>query len=963
MAGGLDFRKILQVESGGRQKNPDGTTVRSNKGAVGIAQIMPKTGPEAAQLAGVKWDPRRFENDAGYNRQLGQAYFKAQVRRFGGDETAAVAAYNAGPTRVAKLQAEHGANWQRHLPAETKGYISKVTGQTPMRTFDPGASSVPSANLDEMAGSLFDPFGAAPRVKQASDAVITQGEQALQTLESVQGQLNQVNEERQMKLAETVAAKDAIYKDIGAQTQELKDRLAPIFAQRAELSKRRQELVEMNPIKREFLSIFNRNYSKEHIEEQDQALVAESQLLGQEYEITNKLSETMMGVITGQHTGQEAINQLRIEDITNDATFSQQSLSLTRQIFGDAVSAMEAGTAVTRAQILARGDVLSKMTMADLNSAYAEAKKNGGSATIAGVPLSMAEIQDQQQRQQNQELALEGQKLGLQSQRLNYAQAREQDVIRHMSASEIQQAINNGGMFKGVKLDQQALTQAYGGTLQRQEYMANAAGNNVDAGTYRSLIDSYNGQFQETIRRMTGLTGSRVPSQFRQFNQGMVQFAAQARQKILSAPEEARPRMRAEFIKQIGSMMEQQDKVIDKVAQGMTRDPDGQILLGAWMKGDTVTPEQATKGIIALGRAGALPPGVRLQGAAAKAVKAGIDASLMVDRLYDPTTKENAARVARGQFKKPNAKALEAERMQKVSQAVSQAWVQGNMTELMNRLPEAAKNMGHPFGNVSMSDFRAAQAAGDQAGMTRLGQVLGLDADQMQKVFGPGGSKALPSDSKMTFSQAQQQLQKYQGVETLRALDRSPSAQGMKVKPSEAMVDFMGSQPMQSRLADFTNVVGKSSFGAMIGDAIGGGNVVSAFNQYGNVLGRAHGAIVLEDQASQRAQIASYKGTPFKRAAAIAGAIPGLDATAEKMLIKGIREQLGVSGLNETLAQLPVVGSGTGPLNEAIDNLILHGKFDNPSLEKIRRVAAQNWVQFSESTDRAMDRLNSTDEQ
>jgi soluble lytic murein transglycosylase len=32
----------------------------SPKGAVGIMQVMPATGPEAARLAGVPWDPEAF---------------------------------------------------------------------------------------------------------------------------------------------------------------------------------------------------------------------------------------------------------------------------------------------------------------------------------------------------------------------------------------------------------------------------------------------------------------------------------------------------------------------------------------------------------------------------------------------------------------------------------------------------------------------------------------------------------------------------------------------------------------------------------------------------------------------------------------------------------------------------------------------------------------------------------------
>jgi len=94
--------QILQ-ESGGQQfggagsvAGPDEPTT-SPAGALGIAQIMPETGPEAAKFAGLEWDENRFKNDAEYNAALGLAYVNKMRERFGSNELALMA-YNAGPT-------------------------------------------------------------------------------------------------------------------------------------------------------------------------------------------------------------------------------------------------------------------------------------------------------------------------------------------------------------------------------------------------------------------------------------------------------------------------------------------------------------------------------------------------------------------------------------------------------------------------------------------------------------------------------------------------------------------------------------------------------------------------------------------------------------------------------------------------------------------------------------------------
>ncbi len=70
-------------ESGQRQFNPDGTPVTSPAGALGFAQVMPGTGPEAAKLAGLPWDEERLKTDEGYNRALGNAYYDQQLKTFG----------------------------------------------------------------------------------------------------------------------------------------------------------------------------------------------------------------------------------------------------------------------------------------------------------------------------------------------------------------------------------------------------------------------------------------------------------------------------------------------------------------------------------------------------------------------------------------------------------------------------------------------------------------------------------------------------------------------------------------------------------------------------------------------------------------------------------------------------------------------------------------------------------------
>jgi hypothetical protein len=113
--------RVKAQESGGQ-----GQSAVSPKGAIGVMQVMPETGPEAAALAGVPWDPEAFHNDAAYNELLGIAYLSEQLRKYDGDVERALAAYNAGPGRVDASLSTHGDNWLSAMPAETQDYVSRI---------------------------------------------------------------------------------------------------------------------------------------------------------------------------------------------------------------------------------------------------------------------------------------------------------------------------------------------------------------------------------------------------------------------------------------------------------------------------------------------------------------------------------------------------------------------------------------------------------------------------------------------------------------------------------------------------------------------------------------------------------------------------------------------------------------------------------------------------------------------
>ena len=155
--GDSSFDATTQVESNNRQFDKEGNPLRSSAGAIGTSQVMPTTGPEAAALAGVKYNALDLALDPEYNKKLGKAYLDKQISEFN-DVEKGHAAYNAGPNAVKRAIEKGGDNWKDYLPAETKQYLEKIKvakEKLPVSSTESTVTETPTKTnvLDEALGS------------------------------------------------------------------------------------------------------------------------------------------------------------------------------------------------------------------------------------------------------------------------------------------------------------------------------------------------------------------------------------------------------------------------------------------------------------------------------------------------------------------------------------------------------------------------------------------------------------------------------------------------------------------------------------------------------------------------------------------------------------------------------------------------------------------------------------------
>ena len=118
-----------------RQESMFDPTAVSPAGAMGMMQLMPATAKNIARQAGVSYSTRQLENPD-YNIRIGTYYLQELLERYNDSYPLAIAAYNAGPSRVDSWIKTFGdprnggadlVDWIEMMPIyETRNYVQRV---------------------------------------------------------------------------------------------------------------------------------------------------------------------------------------------------------------------------------------------------------------------------------------------------------------------------------------------------------------------------------------------------------------------------------------------------------------------------------------------------------------------------------------------------------------------------------------------------------------------------------------------------------------------------------------------------------------------------------------------------------------------------------------------------------------------------------------------------------------------
>jgi soluble lytic murein transglycosylase len=119
-----------------RQESGFNAAAVSSSGALGLMQLLPATAREVAGKMSLPFVQDKLTRDPQYNVALGSQYMSQMLQRFGGSYEIALAAYNAGPNRVARWLDTMGdpragkidmVDWIEMIPLrETRNYVQRI---------------------------------------------------------------------------------------------------------------------------------------------------------------------------------------------------------------------------------------------------------------------------------------------------------------------------------------------------------------------------------------------------------------------------------------------------------------------------------------------------------------------------------------------------------------------------------------------------------------------------------------------------------------------------------------------------------------------------------------------------------------------------------------------------------------------------------------------------------------------
>lgn len=972
----------IGVESGGRQFDDSGKPLRSPKGAVGIGQVMPETGPEAARLAGLPWDPKRFENDREYNLRLADAYQGHLNTRFDGDRLAAVAAYNAGPTRVAKLRDKYGSVWATHLPNETKEYVKKILGVDVNSQDDSyykgdfvsgvlDALNIPThdykvkeptsgENANVAKGGNFPISNPSEldtgKIRSLANKVPNTSERYSNYLDSIIEPLRENATQLVDRQEKITGIKRNLVNDFAVREAALEAKVRPLMARKHKILEQLDAVDQMNPLEQRFKSIFSpERYDPRMLRGQLERLNTQISEYESDYKDLNALRSGVATASVDAETADANTLSITRDSILADANLLGQVVGATKAAAVDRLFPLNTQVQALQLTEATKSHLLGTLSLEKTTALFNEAEASpDGTVTVDGVTLTVGELQSQSRTLQQQDLSFRSMINAFKLGDMRTLDQAESFFIDHMSSEQVAEALKNDGKVTGPNGETYTLSPAklaaaaQNARSQREEKLQNIV-NSTAVGLAHNMLQNFGTKVKFTDQRLIEMFGNRPGTYEATLNTITTQLGAWRDGLDRANEQGVGKEYLAQNIGTLTTLNELYEKNVSEIAnQWAGGKSDVAAVAESYIRGNPISGDLGVKGLVTLARSG-LPAGARLSGPAAQAFEV---AQATVREWDNPQAGDSLESLLKGGTKK------DSDLYRVMRDRIGAVYADGLTNSIINDLPKLARsvhdpenpNRLHPFSRVSREDFIRSVQYGDSQGLAVVAKQMEVTEDQAKAIFSGGIDspewKAIAAKKGYTngdFTSLYEALVTLQMTETLSALDASHSA-APGFSPAKAYIDFLSQPEVTAKVGQDVNGYGRASFGAFLISSSVGGSFQDAWQDYVTSLGAAYNQSHSAELRERIKQQRSLTGDPFVRMNAVLRAAD-LTPQESQALMQATKPL--VHTLTPSLPIDRATGGYAVQTNrtdfDSIRNIIQHHKFDDPTLEKIRKKAAANF--------------------
>lgn len=765
--------------------------------------------------------------------------------------------------------------------------------------------------------------------------------------ETIQG----VQDRRRARVETNVETRRGINDTVEAETRSMIERVQPVLAQRAETAQQLERIASMSPLERGVRGIFDLNYNQDYLERRLGDFDTVLQSVGSDYQYLTNLRERLIQTVDRTDTNESQLEQLDITELDEEGRSLNLSLQAANQSFTFLGDTLAANENIVRAQVAATDRFLSERTTGDLVTLEGQAARaEGGRLVVDGVEMSLGEIRNRRIGSQAQDMAFEHQQMALAQGRQEASDRAATMWARNATRVQLEAAINNGGMAgNGMRIPQDVLTAQLADRMQRQELIAGTA---QLADPSRALGQNLHG-FANEMRTVSGRAQSMfgaLPPEFGSYARTITQELAGIATRMRQATEQGRPEVAAALNQRLEALRGQ---FLTRIEQVATRHAGGNASVAGWIRsyltGADIDAGQAADAMAYYAQRGSMPAGMRSSPQARAAFQAARQAVENVDRSIQQRGGQAPSQ--------PERQRLYREEIQRLT---PQAYNGNSFNILMDEIPAMAARLRDPFAGVSRQDFQTARSAADSVPFQEIGRQLGISADNARLLFAGDGSGYRGTDRAALVTRIQNEnlrgvLVARQQQVFIEHLDSSPSA-SPTFRPSRALAEFLQRPEMYRSAGNMELLSRNTSYGDFLVSGMTQGSLAERFQQWGERFNAQVNDNMIAETASNRTSYQLWRNSPDLYASVVLAAIPGLNQHDEARLMRHVNQttQAETPSMRDAIATLPGL-SGLSNARQRARAMIMNQRFEDPELERVRRIAAENWDAVAAQMDSAIE--------